>query len=105
MFVCKSQKESRTPMFKSIKSGTAWKASKYGVFCGPYFLVFSRNAGKYGPEKTPYLDTFHTVMRFWKEDGGDGDKPLLRILNSLAPAPLTLIWVDCLAVCFAVGDG
>ena len=25
--------------------------------------VFSPNAGKYGPEKTPYLDTFHTVVR------------------------------------------
>ena len=24
--------------------------------------VFSLNAGKYGPEKTPYLDTFHTVQ-------------------------------------------
>ena len=24
--------------------------------------VFSSNAGKYGPEKTPYLDTFHTVQ-------------------------------------------
>ena len=23
--------------------------------------VFSPNAGKYGPEKTPYLDTFHAV--------------------------------------------
>ena len=22
------------------------------------------NAGKYGPEKTPYLDTFYTVRRF-----------------------------------------
>ena len=22
---------------------------------------FSPNAGKYGPEKTPYLDTFHAV--------------------------------------------
>ena len=29
--------------------------SKYGVFSGP-------NAGKYGPEKTPYLDTFHAVF-------------------------------------------
>ena len=47
--------------------------SKYGVLSGPYFpafrlntkrsylSVFSPNAGKYGPEKTPYLDTFHTV--------------------------------------------
>ena len=47
--------------------------SKYGVFSGTYFhefglntekyylLVFSPNTGKYGPEKTPYLDTFHEV--------------------------------------------
>ena len=26
-----------------------------------YFSVFSPNAGKYGPEKTPYLTTFHAV--------------------------------------------
>ena len=26
----------------------------------PCFLVFSPNTGKCGPEKTPYLDTFHT---------------------------------------------
>ena len=37
------------------------KVSKYGVFSGPYFPVFSPNTGKYGPEKTPYLDTFHAV--------------------------------------------
>ena len=46
--------------------------SKYGVFSGPYFPefrlnterygVFSPNRGKYGPEKTPYLDTFHAVL-------------------------------------------
>ena len=44
--------------------------SKYGVFSGPYFpifglnteiYIFSPNIGKYGPEKTPYLDTFHAV--------------------------------------------
>ena len=27
-----------------------------------YLSVFSPNTGKYGPEITPYLDTFHTVM-------------------------------------------
>ena len=27
-----------------------------------FWSVFSPNAGKYGPEKTPYLDTFHTVL-------------------------------------------
>ena len=26
-----------------------------------YLSVFSPNTGNYGPEKTPYLDTFHTV--------------------------------------------
>ena len=47
--------------------------SKYGVFPGPYFPVFglnteifSPNIGKYGPEKTPSLDTFHAVMLFTK---------------------------------------
>ena len=33
---------------------TAGKVSKYGVISGPYFPVF-------GPEITPYLDTFHAV--------------------------------------------
>ena len=35
--------------------------SKYGVFSGLYFPVFSPNAGKYELEKTLYLDTFHAV--------------------------------------------
>ena len=45
---------------------TARKVSKYGVFSGPYFPVFGLNTGKYGPEKTPYFDTFHavTMIRF-----------------------------------------
>ena len=30
-------------------------------FSGPYFPVFSSNTGKYGPEKSPYLHTFHAV--------------------------------------------
>ena len=34
---------------------------KYGVLSGLYFPVFGLNTGKYGPEKTPYLDTFHVV--------------------------------------------
>ena len=50
----------------------AWKVSKYGVISGPHFLVFGLkpeiygvfipNTGKYEPEITPYLDTFHTVI-------------------------------------------
>ena len=46
---------------------------KYGVFprirteygdlqSKSYFPVFSLNMGKYRPEKTPYLDTFHAVI-------------------------------------------
>ena len=31
--------------------------------CGD-FSVFSPNTGKYGPEKTPHLDTFHAVLFF-----------------------------------------
>ena len=49
------------------KYDTAWKVSKYGAISGLYFPVFSPNTGKYGPEKTPYLDTFHAVtLNFWK---------------------------------------
>ena len=35
--------------------------SKYGVISGPHFPVFGLNTGKYGPEITPYLDTFRAV--------------------------------------------
>ena len=28
----------------------------------PYFPVFGLNAGKYGPEKTLYLDIYHVVQ-------------------------------------------
>ena len=37
--------------------------SKYGVISDPYFPVFGLATGKYEPEITPYLDTFHAVIR------------------------------------------
>ena len=52
-------------------ASTAGKMSKYGDFSGPFFFhicteydfpVFSPTVGKYGPEKTPYLDTFHAII-------------------------------------------
>ena len=60
---------------------TVWKVSKYWVISGPYFYafgqnmgryfvslrylsVFSPNAGKYRPEITLYLDTFHAVLLY-----------------------------------------
>ena len=36
--------------------------SEYGVISDPYFPLFGLNTGKYGPEITPYLDTFHAVF-------------------------------------------
>ena len=55
---------------------TAWKVSKYGVISGPYFPVFGLNTeiysvfspktGKYGPEVTPYLESFHAVYIIFK---------------------------------------
>ena len=55
---------------------TVWKVSKYGVISGPYFPTFglnterykylsvwSPNAGKYRPEITPNLGTFHAVTQ------------------------------------------
>ena len=37
--------------------------TKCGVFPGSYISIFSPNTGKYRPEKTPYLDTFHKVIK------------------------------------------
>ena len=40
----------------------------YGFFSRPYFPLFSPNTGKYGPEKTPYLDTFHAKEGiYWRD--------------------------------------
>ena len=47
--------------FKDKELYTVWKVSKYGVFSG-HLSVFSPYTGKYGPEKTPYLDAFHAVI-------------------------------------------
>ena len=41
------------------------------MFSGTYFPLFRSNTGKHGPEKTPYLDTFHEVQR------NDKDKTFL----------------------------
>ena len=65
LFKCITYKTSHTPAIKhaiymkfqltlsTTKNNTitARKVSKYRVFSGPYFPVFSSNTGKYGPEK------------------------------------------------------
>ena len=40
---------------------TAQKVPKYGANSGPCFPVYGLSAGKYEPEITPYLHTFHAV--------------------------------------------
>ena len=64
--------------------------SKYGVISSPYFPVFglnteiygvwffvlSLNTGKYGPEKTPYLGTFHAVKTAWSSSWKNTKKDL-----------------------------
>ena len=62
---------------------TALKVFKYGVFSGPYFPVFSSNTGKYGPEITPYLDTFHAVAVIC-------DRALSYVCNRALNAPLSV---------------
>ena len=66
--------------------------SKYGVFSGP-------NTGKYGPEKTPYLDNVHAVhdeknvvvnYRYIKEHTKD--------IKWILILEKTLIWLILLSV-------
>ena len=62
----KTEQNNRTQTSKSTIVFTAWEVSKYGVISGPYFPVLGLNTDtyevKYGPEITPYLDTFHAVF-------------------------------------------
>ena len=37
------------------------KSVQIRSFSGPYFPLFSPIRGKYGPQKYPYLNTFHAV--------------------------------------------
>ena len=53
-------------LFHFLATPTAWKVSKYGAISGLYFPVLVLKTGKYGPEITPYLDTFQAVTCFSK---------------------------------------
>ena len=67
---------------------TAWKVSKYRVFSGSYFPVFSSNTGICVPKKTPHLDTSHAMSLHLKSK--------LRQLLSLL-----LLWWWCRFIAFA----
>ena len=73
--------------------------SKYGVFSGP-------NAGKYGPEKTPYLDTFQALQvglnkhAFWSNI----DILYLQVTLDLLEAPLHLLFDLKIFHCYLLSD-
>ena len=72
---------------------TAWKVSRYGLISGPYFPVFGLKIGKYGPEITPYLDTFHAV---YKINLALQNKLIRRLREILLAFPLLLQSFWCL---------
>ena len=45
----------------NVKVPLREKCPNTDVFSGLYFPAFGLNTGKYGPEKTPHLDSFHAV--------------------------------------------
>ena len=56
--VCSSAQAFGTFNFQFNFKGLVSLKKRVGM---QWISVFSPNAGKYGPEKTPYLDTFNTV--------------------------------------------
>ena len=74
--------------------------STYRVFSGPYFPAFalnterfglntdyrsvlSPNTGKYGPEKTPYVDIFHAMKNLRRGQSMDSDAIALNFSQEL----------------------
>ena len=64
---------------------TLREVSKCGGFSGTYFPVFGLNTEKYGPEKTPYFDTFHAVIFFLRNAIEPGESRHLRFFKKTAP--------------------
>ena len=70
--------------------------SKYEVFSGSCFPVFSPNTGKYGPGKTPYLETFHAVPiiknLICNEVSNDSIRIHLMTSEELNQEPILVCW-------------
>ena len=52
-------------------------------FSGQYFPVIEMNTGKYGPEKTLYLDTFHACYQKTLSKKSQGIPVIVRQWNAL----------------------
>ena len=61
------------------------KSAKIWNFPGPHFPVFSANTRKYGPEKTPYLATFHTVWITCMKYGNLYETLYFEVFQNLRP--------------------
>ena len=61
--------------------------TKYGVFSGSYFSVFgfSLKKGKCGPEKIPYLNTFHAAQIL------NGSQKVIKKLDSKFTSAIWLV--------------
>ena len=67
---------------------TEWKVSKYGVISGP-------NREKYGPEITPYLDTFYAVeiapyVPFTDAYSKHSQRPMIKLFAKCFQSKLTI---------------
>ena len=56
--------------------------------------IFSPNKGKYGPEKTPYLDTFHAVQFFYKNPSFNFCKKLRACYEKWSEKSEARKWLD-----------
>ena len=78
MYAITSETRQKSRETRISEDFIAWKVSKYRVLAGPYFRAFGQNTEiygenlriqsecrEYGPEETPYSDTFHTVPVFF----------------------------------------
>ena len=60
-FICETWINKEVGRRKVLNSYHGMGQALHCMYLTLYLSVFSPNAGKNGPEKTPYLDTFHAV--------------------------------------------
>ena len=74
--------------------------SKYGVISDPYFVLLAPNIGKYGPEITLYLDTFHAVQLFQNSMQIQRDLAVKTLWKGMLKFRLTASLTLCLSIVY-----
>ena len=72
---------------KVLNSYHGMRQALHCMYLTSYLSVFSPNAGKNGPEKTPYLDTFHALLKLDQMFCG-------------GMTPLDFVFIDCILLSF-----